>query len=125
VAVQALGTWLQLSGSVITLGGLLYAWHKASGALTRLRDTAGNWWRQLLSSIDQWASQSLPQGTAEGSFTLRLDPVVGMAAEGVSGEPTSDDIARLQREIIWLRGHVNDLVATLRTGDKQRHQRRA
>ena len=88
--VQTLGTALQLSGSVITLGGLLWAWHVLSGVLTRWRDAVRGWPTRLRDSLAKsLGRQTSTGGTAQGSYgwTARaagVTPTTGTPEERIS-----------------------------------------
>lgn len=46
-----LGTWLQLFGNIIMLGGAFWVWHKASGRLNQWRAAIGTRLNQLRTTI--------------------------------------------------------------------------
>lgn len=50
--MQIFGNALQLAGSIITLGGLIYIWHKTSGRLVQWRDGLKDRLSQLRKSMD-------------------------------------------------------------------------
>lgn len=50
--MQTLGNALQLAGSIITLGGLIYIWHKASGRLLQWHAGLRDRLNQLRKSTD-------------------------------------------------------------------------
>jgi hypothetical protein len=75
--MQTFGTVLQLSGSVITMGGLLYAWHVASGYLNQLREATRNRWTQLRNSLASFGRQT-PPGSVGASLPVTATTTADM-----------------------------------------------
>jgi hypothetical protein len=103
--MQTFGTVLQLSGSVITLGGLVYAWHVASGYLNQLREATRNRWTQLSNSLASFGRQTPPgsvgaslpvTATTTADMTLKRAGTVEERLERLENEPNmSSQLARL------------------------------
>lgn len=78
IVMQTLGTSLQLTGSVITFGGLLYAWYVTSGRLRRWGVAAGNLVVGLRSALRR--SDTVKRAdvalTAEGALTVETEKFV-------------------------------------------------
>ena len=115
--MQTLGTALQLVGSTITLGGLVYAWHVTSGRLVQWRDDLRNRLTRLRESMDKWLSAG-PPTPAQASFGIHTTIGIGMSthAEGrVDGGTTEDRLARLEVEIAKLADKLTAATDALRT----------
>ncbi|OBA57322.1 hypothetical protein A5647_24215 [Mycobacterium sp. 1100029.7] len=78
MTAQTIGNALQLGGSVITLGGLAYAWHITSGRLVRLRDGMRDRLIQLRESMDKWFSLG-PPTPASASVTIQVPTAMAFA----------------------------------------------
>ncbi len=109
--MQTLGTALQLSGSVITFFGLLYAWHTTSGRLGQLRDALGDRLNKLLSSIASLRSAGTAY-TGGASATIEVDA----KAEGQVTHPGTPE-QRLEQLETWfntLNNQLREVTPTLR-----------
>jgi hypothetical protein len=94
--VQTLGTALQLSGSVITLGGLLWAWHKASGRLNQWRAAIVIRLAQIRHKIQTLRPAGIPSQEAFANLTVQIQ----LAADATlkRGGPTDDRLTRLEND---------------------------
>jgi hypothetical protein len=116
VVVQTLGTWLQLSGSVITLGGLLYAWHTVSTRWAGLRHAARERLTQLRNSIESWGEPKTPEPPpAGGSIGATLQPLETHMEGYVDHGGPDERFARLETELCSMADHIRELDTTLRT----------
>ncbi|WP_157680482.1 hypothetical protein [Mycobacterium dioxanotrophicus] len=95
--MQSFGIVLQLVGSLVTLGGLFYAWHKASGLLVRLRESALQLWDQFVESVVDRLTPPAPPvdpGTSAGTLPKMTSQAYGHVDGGTDGER----LARLESE---------------------------
>lgn len=100
--VQTLGTWLQLVGSTITLCGLLWAWHKASGRLLQWWDTVRDRLTALRESVASVGTQTpnpSPPAEASGGSIHATVPKQTAHLEGyVDGGTPEERLARQETE---------------------------
>jgi len=114
--VQALGTALQLSGSVVTLGGLLWAWHVLTGYLTRWTDTVRGWPNRLL---DLLPSLGTPTGIAQGAFGWTTTKASGVApTTGTPEERITQLESKLASLTATLNAAIDEAIATEREASK-------
>jgi hypothetical protein len=104
VAMQNLSTALQLSGSVITLCGLLWAWHKVTGFLTTLRGAIGDRVSQLRTAM---------RGPTVHTVESHLTVGVKTSAIVVMGTP-EERLAKLERQFATLDEQLQGTASTLR-----------
>jgi hypothetical protein len=114
--MQTLGTALQLAGSVITFGGLLYAWHIASGRLAQWRDAVKGQLAQLRNSI-----ASMGRGTThQASATLTVQPEFKAEMELIRGGTMEERIKRLENESNQMMHQLRGLDFSISRGDQRR-----
>jgi hypothetical protein len=112
--MQTFGTVLKLAGSIITFGGLLYAWHQVSGRLHQWHDAMSGRASRLRESVAKWLPQRDPQAPIKRSFTLNLEPQFTMEAKPVQGGTAEERLARLEGEIYTLNHQFTQMTSTLR-----------
>jgi len=108
--MQNLGTALQLSGSVITFCGVLYAWRKVTGFLTGLRGVIGERVKQLGTAI----ANVRASGPTHHTASARLNIDVKVTATGVVLRPPEERITELEKELRTLTEQLQTSAATLR-----------
>jgi hypothetical protein len=120
--MQTLGTALQLSGSVITFFGLLWALHVTAERLAQWRGAALSRWTRLLNSIDKWLKQ--PPETVEISGMFTGHGELSARAEGILNDTRPGELftliqnkltSPLTDQLTSLRNHTNELAENLRT----------
>ena len=87
--MQTLGTALQLIGNAIMLGGLLWAWHKASGRLNQWRAAIGTRLTQLRQTIASLAAPPRPtthQATAHLTIHAQISAGATLRRSGTPDE---------------------------------------
>jgi hypothetical protein len=109
--MQTLGTALQLSGSVITLCGLLYAWHRVTGFLTRLRGAIGERVSQLRTAIGSVRTGGPTHHT--GGASIRIE-VQSTATGVVTGRTPDQRITELERQFRTLDDRFQTTATNLR-----------
>ncbi|OMC32013.1 hypothetical protein A5739_11375 [Mycobacterium colombiense] len=110
--MQTLGIWLQLAGSVITLGGLLWAWHVASGRISLWRDTMRDRLVRLGESVVARLAPPPPPPT--GGFIATTLPKMTTQAFGTVDNGTDEQrLARLETENARRADEVRELRAEI------------
>lgn len=94
--MQTLGTWLQLSGSIITALGLRWAWHKAPGRLIEIRNAMA---KRLTRIREAVAAKLAPPPVPTGATIATTMQKMTTHAEGSVDNGTPEHrFARLETE---------------------------
>lgn len=99
MTAQTIGNSLQLAGSIITLGGLAYAWHITTGRITQLLDNARAWLLSFRKSVDQWIVLEPITGSGEfGTMSVTIGPMTPSGVGHVDNGTDEERLARLETE---------------------------
>lgn len=112
--MQTFGTWLQLTGAIITLGGLVWAWRKTSGRVDQWRDAMSDWYVQMLESI---ATRLTPPPAAPGgpgTLSVTLPKPTMQAVGSVNSGTDEQRLARLETENARRADEIREAAAALR-----------
>lgn len=121
--MHTLSTWLQLFGNVIMLGGLLWAWHKASGRIAQWRAAIGARLTQLRDAIAQLVRntqtvkpEGIPSGEEFGIHATIGGGGMSTHIEGnVDGGTPEERLARQEVENAKRADEIRALAHALRT----------
>jgi hypothetical protein len=103
---QTLGAVLQLLGSIITLGGLLWAWYVASDRFRKFRGLLTEHWTDLRKHVDRLGNR------AAAVYIKNRNLVHTWRSMGLLGETAP---SLFEDELAALRWQLNDLRSTLCT----------
>jgi signal transduction protein with GAF and PtsI domain len=110
-ACRHLATWLQLIGNIITLGGLVYAWHILTGRLSRWRDEIG----ERLTELRAVVASKGTGVTQQVGATLTVEPIIEAVLELIRDGSDEERIKRVEQNYDNLANQVRELTETFRT----------